>query len=178
MHVQNQNDIFHISLSKWKVWTYTFFCWTLACLPLFITLLFIESLFNSERGFTSGGIIAVAISSTIFLIIAAIPFMFLTMLNKPMATITRNGFSGWCNLKKHSYAWTPDTVLANGGKNTILANLDASQSRASKLLSGPKAKVIVHHFFAKQKYQDILEAVERLSPYPVKQMSMLDAAKH
>jgi len=179
MRVKNQNDVFHVRLSKWKVWVYTFFCWAIACLPLLGTLLFIGNLFNPEQGSTLDNIIFIAIFGTIFLIFAAIPLIFLTKLNRPMATFTRNGFSGMSNLKRQSHAWTPDTVLTGGGRgNTILENLDATQSRASKLLGGPKATVIVHHLFAKQKYTDILEAIEWLSPYPVKQITMWDAAKY
>ena len=176
MLTENSNDVFYITLSKWKVWLYTFFCWSIACVPLIITLIFIKDLFSNELGSTSDSMIFIAIFGTVFLLLAAIPFMFLTKLKKPMATLTRNGFSGLRNLKLQSFAWGPNTVIYEG-KNTTLANLDPTQSRASKLWHGPKTAVIIHHIFAKQKHQDVMDAINRLSPYPVKQPSFWGAPK-
>lgn len=173
MRTHNSNDVFYITLSKWKVWTYTLFCWTIACVPLFIVIIILVEWFKDKQTSTSDLLLFLAIFGTIFLLIAAIPFIFLTKLNKPIATLTQNGFSGLNNLKKQSYAWTPNTIVYRGNKgNVILANLDATQSFSSKLWSGPKAAVIVHNFFAKQKRQDVLKALHRLSPYPVEETTL------
>ena len=56
--------------------------------------------------------------------------------------------------------------------NTILATPDAAQSRMSKLWFGPKATLIIHNMFAKQKRQEVLEAIDRLNPYSVKQTTI------
>ena len=57
-----------------------------------------------------------------------------------------------------------------------LANIDANQKGWSKLWSGPKSSVIITNEYVKQKYLEILEAINRLSPYPVRKVSMWQAA--
>jgi len=63
-------------------------------------------------------------------------------------------------------------------KNTILANLDTDQDYMSKLWGGPKAAIIVSHMFTEQKLEEILDAIDRLSPYPVTQTTLWGMTRH
>ena len=130
--------------------------------------------FKGELGTTSQSIIMLSLFSTIFIVIAAFPFLFLTKLNKPIGTLTRGGFSGLRNQKTRTFPWTPNTVFYGG---TRLANLNPNQSRKSAIWLGVKAEVVINHFFVKETEQEIREAIEWLSPYPVKQTSLYKVLK-
>jgi len=150
---------------------------SIACFPLFVILILTEELLTDKANIESSIIIGLAFFSLLFLFFASVPFTILTKLKRPLATINRHGFSVWKKSKIHNYPWTPKTVITRAGKAmVILANLDTDQSRMSKLWSGPKAKVIIGHPCVEQKYQDILEAINRLSPYPVKDINAWRAA--
>ena len=70
-----------------------------------------------------------------------------------------------------------NTVITTVGKGIlVIANLNTKQSRMSKLWSGPKDKVIIGHSCIEQNRQHILEAINRLSPYPVEYIGMWRAA--
>ena len=113
-----------------------------------------------------------------FLLFALIPFLFLSRLNKPVAILTRDGYSGIRNLRDVSFPWSPDTIRYRVKGNTVLANPNNTQSRASKLWGGIKAAAMIHNGFAVQKRQEVLDAIDRLSPYSVKYTTHWDSANH
>jgi len=88
------------------------------------------------------------------------------------------------NRETQSIEWSPNTIIyatyapRGGYANTVLANPAATQSRASKLLSGPKEAVIVHLRLAKQKRQEVLDAIDRFATYAVKETTHWGSAKH
>ena len=177
MQLPTSHDAYHITFSKWKAWSYAIVLWIIACFPLFVILILTEELLTDKANIESSIIIGLAFFSLLFLFFAGVPFVMLTKLKRPLATINRHGFSAWKKSKIHNYPWTPTTVMTGGLKGmAILANLDADQSRMSKLWSGPKAYVIIGHPCVEQKHQDILAAINRLSPYPVKDMNEWRAA--
>lgn len=173
MRAENTNDVFYITASKWKIWGYAIFWWLIACIFLLPVVLVLSEVLSGDLDH----VVLLVFCGPLFLLCVAIPFLFLRHLKTPFATITRNGFSGLKNFRKQSCKWTKNTVIYSGHRNLILANLDAKQSRASKLWLGPKATTVIHHFFVKESRQDILDAIERLSPYPVKETTIWKAAK-
>ncbi len=177
MRRENSNKAFHVTYSKWKVWAYSILCWLIACIPLLALVSLVWVSFTREVESISNLMLFIVISALIFLLFAAIPFMFLTKLNKPIATLTRNEFSGIRNFKGRSFAWTPNTVMYFVKSNVVIANLDADQSRSSKLWGGPKSAASISVGFAKQNSSEILNAINRLSPYPVKQTTIWAAAR-
>jgi len=115
MQSQASHDVYQITFSKWKVWSFTIALWTMSCLFLFPAVILIEGLLTGKTNIESSIIIGLAFFSLIFLFVAGVPFWLLTKLNKPLTTLN-------------------------------------------------------------QKRQDILEAINRLSPYPVEYIGMWRAA--
>ena len=177
MRRENSNDVFHITFSKWKVWGYTILCWAIACIPLLALVLLVWGSFSRDVESIENLMSVIVFLALISLPFAAIPFLFLTKLNKPLATLTRNEFSGVKNFKRVRFEWTPQTVMYFVKSNIVIANLDAAQSRTSKLWGGPKSAASISVAFARQNRSEILDAINRLSPYPVKQTTIWGAAK-
>jgi len=172
------NDVFYVTSSKWKIWSYTFLCWVIACIPLIPLLLFANEFMSdnidSETSYSS----LLIICSLLFLLFAAVPFMFLKRLNRPMAIITRDGFAGLKNLRERHFTWSSQTIIYSVKGNIVLANPAAEQSYASKLWGGQKAAVMVHNAFAKESRQEVLDAIDRLAPYPVKRTTLWGMTKY
>lgn len=174
---ENSNDVFYITYSKWKVWAYAILCWVIACIPLLPVLLFSHAFLTGRDKFSSDYILLFIFCFAGFFLFASMPFLFLTKLKKPIAILTRTEFSVLGKSKDQRFPWSPNTVTCFVKSNLIIANLDANQSRASKLLRGPKAKIGIPMLFAKQKDQEFFDAIDRLSPYPVKRTSAWGASK-
>ena len=177
MRAPDSDDIFIITYSKWKVWGYTCLCWLLACLPLFVILLFAWPAITGE-GTLEAPLTLLMFFIPMFLLFALMPFIFLSRLNKPVAILSREGYSGMKNLRDVSFPWSPDTIRYGVKGNTVLANPNNTQSRASKLWGGIKAAAIIHNGFAQQNRQDVLDAIDRLSPYAVKHTTHWGSSKH
>ena len=80
--------------------------------------------------------------------------------------------------QKAEFRLDPNTVLYTiKANNIILANLDPNQSLAGKLWGGPKEAVVVYGPFSKQNREDVLAAIDRLSPYPVKRTTLWGATR-
>ena len=177
MSANTSDEVFYVTYSKWKVWGYTILCWIIACLPLFFIILIAWPVITGEatlEEFTTLFIVLIPM----FLLFALIPFLFLSRLNKPVAILTRDGYSGIRNLRDVSFPWSPDTIRYRVKGNTVLANPNNTQSRASKLWGGIKAAAMIHNGFAVQKRQEVLDAIDRLSPYSVKYTTLWDSANH
>ena len=178
MVVQNSNREFYITLSKGKVWSYSILCWVMACIPLLPFLIDLNPILSGKDALTLDIAIALSICGILFFFFAGIGAYFVRNLTSPVSILTSKEFSGIKNFKKRNFTWTPNTVLYSiKNNNIVLANLDASQSRAGKLLGGPKEAVIVYNSLAKQKREDVLAAIDRLSPYPVERTTLWDTAK-
>ena len=177
MQSQTSHDVFHITFSKWKVWSFTVVLWIMSCLFLFPVVILTEGLLTGKTDIESSIIIGLVFFGLIFLFVAGVPFLLLTKLKKPLTTLNSHGFSTWKKSKIQTYPWSPNTVITTVGKGIlVIANLNTKQSRMSKLWSGPKDKVIIGHSCIEQNRQHILEAINRLSPYPVEYIGMWRAA--
>jgi len=157
MQSQASHDVYQITFSKWKVWSFTIALWTMSCLFLFPAVILIEGLLTGKTNIESSIIIGLAFFSLIFLFVAGVPFWLLTKLNKPLTTLNSHGFSTWKKSKIQSYPWSPNTVITTVGKGVlVIANLNTKQRRISKLWSGPKDKVIIGHSCIEQKRQEYI----------------------
>ena len=175
---QNSNRDFYVTFSKWKVWTYSILCWFIACIPLLPILIYLEAILSGRDALTLSVSIALLICGLIFALFAAIGTYFVRNLKSPASILTPKTFSGTKNFKKRNFAWTPNTVLYTiKANNIILANLDPNQSLAGKLWGGPKEAVVVYGPFSKQNREDVLAAIDRLSPYPVKRTTLWGATR-
>ena len=178
MRIQNSNDVFYVTASKWKIWTYTALCWIIACIPLSLLLLFLSEFLSGNMESESDYSRLLTVCSLMFLFFAAIPFIFLRRLNRPMAIITRDGFAGLKNLRELHFTWSPETIIYPANGNTVLANPSIEQSYMSKLWGGQKAAVMVHNRFAKESRQEVLDAIDRLSPFTVTRTTIWGMTKH
>ena len=164
MHVNASYDVFYVTYSKWKVWGFACLSWALAIIMLAASCFLIWVGGTAESASWDRYIVGVTILILAFLIFATIPFIHLVRIKKPIAILTRGGVSGMNKPKKKiSSTWSPEmiTYITRGPHgwyaNTILATPDAAQSRMSKFWVGPKAALIIHNMFAKQKRQEVLE---------------------
>ena len=177
MVVQNSNREFYITLSKGKVWSYSILCWVMACIPLLPFLIYLNPILSGKDALTLDIAIALSICGILFFFFAGIGAYFVRNLKSPAGILTPKTFSGTKNFKKRNFAWTPNTVLYTiKANNIILANLDPNQSLAGKLWGGPKEAVVVYGPFSKQKREDVLAAIDRLSPYPVERTTLWGTA--
>ena len=171
------NNDFHVILSKWKVWTLSILCLLISCIPLLALVIFLEPILTGKTAISTDFIFRMVIFGPMFLFFAGIAIYIIRQSDAPFSRLTSNEFSGTKNFKKRSFVWTPNTVLYSiKNNNIVLANLDASQSRAGKLWGGPKEAVIVYNSLAKQKREDVLAAIDRLSPYPVERTTLWGTA--
>ena len=181
MRAQNSDDTFYVTYSKWKIWGLACLSWFMAGIMLagVCFLIWIGGSTTKARY-----IVPIVILFLAFLLFSGIPFLHLTRVKKPIAVLTRGGVSGMKNFKELNFTWSPEmmTYITRGPHgwyaNTILATPDSSQSRMSKLWAGPKSAIIIHNRFAEQKYQEVLEAIDRLSPYSVKRTTHWGSSKH
>ena len=169
---QQSRDSFHVTLSKWKVWTLSTLCLLISCIPLLPLVIFLEPILTGKTAISTDFIFRMVIFGPMFLFFAGIAIYIIRQRDAPFSRLTSNEFSGTTNFKKRSFVWTPNTIVysLNGG-NLVLANFEVSQSRWSKLWGGPKEAAVIYHPFAKQSRDDVLAAIDRLSPYPVKRTS-------
>ncbi len=178
MRTQTSNDVFYVTASKWKIWAYTALCWIIACIPLIPLLLFLSEFLSGNMESESDYSALLITCSLTFLFFATIPFIFLRRRNRPMAIITRDGFAGLKNLRELHFAWSPETIMYPVKGNTVLANPSIEQSYMSKLWGGQKAAVMVHNGFARESRQEVLDAIDRLSPFTVTRTTIWGMTKH
>ena len=167
MRAQNSDDVFYVTYSKWKIWTYAILILIPACPLLAIIVSFMPALpalvENSEINYLFLRIIVPLLMAVLFFL--SLSWEFLKRLKKPMAVLTRDGFRS-IHIPKlaHNNSWTPETYIYG---RLFIANPDPTQSRTSKIWLGHKAAAMMPLIVAHQKRQEILDAIDRLSPYPV-----------
>ena len=164
----NANDVFYVTGSKIKVWSHAIFCWILALFVFLILILITHSVFEQDIPLKARDLFGPIVLFTLFLAFALAPIIPLMLLRKPIAVLTPHGFTGVKVLRHESYPWTPETLIFSFNRRILLANPDKNQNMASKLWRGHKNVVAINLIFGKQKHQDILDAIDRLSPYKIK----------
>lgn len=179
MRAQDPSDVFYVTFSKWKVWCYSIFFLIITCIPLLPMVMFTKAILADKTALTSDYVFLMLILGICVLFCLAGSTVFLVKLKAPLITLTRRGFSGTRNFKHHDFAWGPNVIIfpAHKGVGLIIAKFDATQSRSSALWKGPNEWLLLHGVLAKEKSQTVLDAVNRLSPYAVKQTRFYGADK-
>jgi len=168
MRRQNSNEIFYVTGSKIKTWSFAILCWIIAFFLFLLLILFTHSVFEQDNPLQVREFFGPIVLFVLFLPFALGPVIPLMLLRRPIAILTSQGFTGVKTLRHETFQWTPETVIFSINSRLVLANPDRNQTLASKLWRGHKNAVSINLIIGKQKHQDILDAIERLSPYKIR----------
>ena len=169
-------DVFYVTYSKWKVWIYTCLHWLLAGIVFVILFKLIE------QGLERGTLLDIRLSAFLFitwmpigLFWALKPFIYIKWLNRPFAMIRPEGVLGRRFFRDHLCLWTPETVMYYWILGSLmLTSPDAENDAPLGFFQSPKTAAMIHNGLAKQKRDEVIDAIDRIAPYRVRTKTLWD----